>query len=182
MATAVQPFAGTYELDRAHSTVHFAVRHQQISTFLASFGDVDARLTADDNTLALEGQASVQSVSITEPREFRDHVVRGGDFFDADTHPLITFRSTSIELGDDGTVTISGELTIRGATRTITARGTYQPTREDPFGAYRAGLELRATVDRRSWEMNWQMPLPDGSDALGWDVEITAQLELIKKD
>ena len=74
------------------------------------------------------------------------------------------------------------ELTIRGATRTISAHGTYQPTREDPFGGRRAGLELRVTVDRRSWDMNWQMPLPDGSDALGWDVEITAQLELIKKD
>jgi len=182
MATAVQPFAGTYELDRAHSTVQFGVRHQQISTFRASFGDVDARLTADDNTIALEGQARVETVSITEPTEFRDHVVRGGDFFDADTHPLITFHSTRIELDDDGTATVSGELTIRGATRTITAHGTYQPTREDPFGAHRAGLELRATVDRRSWEMNWHMPLPDGSDALGWDVEITAQLELIKKD
>lgn len=182
MATAVQPFAGTYELDRAHSTVQFAVKHQQISTFRASFGDVIARLTADDNTIALEGQTRVESVSITEPTEFHDHVVRGGDFFDGDTHPLITFRSTSIELDDDGTASVSGELTIRGATRTITAQGTYQPTREDPFGNYRAGLELRATVDRRSWEMNWQMPLPDGSDALGWDVEVTAQLELIKTD
>src|SRR5512146_2637860 len=123
MATAVQPFAGTYELDRAHSTVHFAVRHQQISTFLASFGDVDARLTADGNTLALEGQASVQSVSIPEPREFRAHVVRGGDFFDADTHPLNPLPSTTSDPGDLGTVTIPGELTIRGAPRTLTAPG-----------------------------------------------------------
>jgi polyisoprenoid-binding protein YceI len=93
----------------------------------------------------------------------------------------ISFRSTAFELADDGTASITGELTIRGATRTITVRGRYQPTREDPFGNYRAGLELRATVDRRSWE-DWQMPLPDGSDALGWDVEITAQLELIRAD
>lgn len=180
MATTVHPFAGTYQLDRAHSTVQFAVRHQQISTFRASFGDVDARLTADGESIVLEGQARVETVSITEPPEFREHVVRGADFFDADTHPLITFRSTSVELDDDGTATISGELTIRGTTRTITTEGRYQPAREDPFGAHRAGLELRATVDRRSWEMDWQMPLPDGSDALGWDVEITAQLELVK--
>ncbi len=182
MATTVQPFVGRYELDRDHSTVQVAVRHQQVSTFRASFGDVDARLAADGDTIALEGQARVESVSIVEPPEFREHVVRGADFFDADAHPVITFRSTSVELGDDGTATVSGELTIRGATRLISAQGTYQPTREDPFGNYRAGLELYASIDRRSWDMNWQMPLPDGSDALGWEVEITVQLELIKKD
>jgi polyisoprenoid-binding protein YceI len=182
MTTSVQPFAGTYELDRTHSTIQFAVRHQQLSLFRASFGDVDARLTAEDGTIALEGRARVDSISIAEPPEFRDHVVRGADFFDADTHPTISFHSTRIELRDDGTVTAGGELTIRGTAHSITAQGTYQSTREDPFGSYRAGLELRTTVDRRSWDMTWQMPLPDGSDALGWDVEITAQLELIKTD
>lgn len=182
MATTVQPFLGRYELDRHHSTVQFALRHVQVSLFRASFGDVDARLTVDDNGLALEGHARVESVSIVEPPEFREHVVRGADFFDADAHPFITFRSTSLELRDDATATVSGELTIRSVSRAITAHGTYQPTREDPFGNYRAGLELRASIDRRSWDINWQMPLPDGSDALGWEVEITVQLELIKKD
>jgi polyisoprenoid-binding protein YceI len=180
MATAVKPFSGTYELDPAHSTVEFAVRHQQIANFRASFGDVDVRLTADDHTIQLEGGTRVKSVSIASPPEFREHVVRGADFFDADTHPVIRFRSTRVELREDGTAAISGELTIRGTTHAVDAQGVYQPPREDPFGNERGGLELQATVDRRSWDLNWQMPLPDGADALGWDVEITAQLELIK--
>jgi polyisoprenoid-binding protein YceI len=182
MATALHPFVGSYELDRDHSTVQFAVRHQQIATFRASFDDIDAVLTAENGRIALNGHARVDSVSITEPPEFRDHVVRGADFFDADSHPLITFRSTGVDLRNDGIATVSGELTIRATTHAIKAHGTYAPTREDPFGNYRAGLELRAKVDRRSWDMSWQTPLPDGSDALGWDVEITAELELIKKD
>ena len=182
MATTVQPLAGTYELDPHHSTVQFAVRHQQVSTFRASFADIDARLTAGDGAIALEGQARVESVTIAEPPEFREHVVRGADFFDADMYPVIGFRSTRVELGDDGTATVTGELTIRDAMHAITAHGTYQPTREDPFGNYRAGLELRTVVDRRSWNLTWQLPLPDGSEALGWNVEITVQLELIKKD
>ncbi len=182
MATTVQPLAGTYELDPHHSTVQFAVRHQQMSTFRASFTDIEARLILDGGTITLEGEARVESVTIAEPLEFREHVVRGADFLDADAHPIIAFRSTRVEIEDDGSATITGVLTIRGEARTITARGTYHPPREDPFGSQRAGLELRANVDRRTWDMNWQLPLPDGSDALGWDVEITAQLELIKKD
>lgn len=181
MAATAQPLAATYELDPHHSTVQFAVRHQQLSTFRASFTDIEARLTLDGGTIMLEGGARVESVTIAEPLEFREHVVRGADFFDADMYPLIGFRSTRIELGDDGAATVTGELTIRGTTETITAKGTYQPTREDPFGKYRAGLELRTVVDRRSWNLNWQLPLPDGSDALGWEVEITAELELVRK-
>jgi polyisoprenoid-binding protein YceI len=180
MATAVHPFTGTYELDPHHSTFQFAVRHLSVSTFRASFADIDARLVADEDTISLEGRAFVESVSITQP-DFREHVVRGEDFFAADAHPLISFRSTSVELSDDGAATVSGELTIRGVSFPVAARGAYQPPTQDPSGTYRAGFELQATIDRRSWGMHWQMPLPDGGDALGWNVEITVHLELVGK-
>ena len=180
MAIALQPFEGTYELDRNHSSFQFAVKHLNLSTFRASFADIDARLTAEDGELVLEGHARAESISIVEP-DFREHVVRGTDFFEADAHPLITFHSTNVGLGDDRSASVSGELEIRGVSRPVTASGTYVPPTEDPFGLSRAALELRATVDRRSWDMNWQLPLPDGSDALGWEVEITAHLELVKK-
>ena len=113
---------------------------------------------------------------------FRAHVVHGADFFEADVHPMIEFRSASIELGDDRSVVAEGELEIRGVSRSVTATGTYSPTITDPFGVSRAALELSVTVDRRDWEMSWQMPLPDGGDALGWEVEITAHLELVRED
>jgi len=180
MATATHPFAGTYALDPVHSTFQFAVRHANVSIFRASFGDVDARLASDGARFELEARARVASISIVEPPEFRDHVVNGADFFAADTYPEIGFRSTLVELADDGTATVTGDLTIRGVTHAVTATGMHQPPREDPFGGLRAGLELRATIDRRNWGMTWQLPLPDGSDALGWDVEVTAQLELIR--
>lgn len=181
MSTTTQQYTGTYELDRNHSTFQFAVRHLGVSTFRASFGDIDARLVIEGEEASLEGRALAESVSIAEP-EFREHVVRGTDFFGADANPLITFRSTSVELGDDGTATVDGELAIRGVSRSVSARGTYQPPTQDPFGTYRVGLELRTTVDRRSWGMNWQLPLPDGTEALGWDVEISVHLELTRKD
>jgi polyisoprenoid-binding protein YceI len=180
MSAAVQPFVGLYDLDRSHSSFQFAVTHLKVSTFRASFADIDARLAIGSDAVALEAQARVESVSIAEPAEFRDHVVWGADFFAATEHPLITFSSDAVELADDGGATVSGQLMIRGISRAVTARGTFRPPVEDPFGMHRVGLELRATIDRRDWDMDWQTPLPGGGDALGWAVEITVQLELIK--
>lgn len=179
MATAVHPFTGEYELDPVHSTFQFAVRHVNVSTFRASFGDVEAHLSARNGALHLAASARVASISIAEPPEFREHVL-AADFFAADDHPELAFRSTRIDLADDGIATVSGDLTIRGITRPVTASGTYEPPRQDPFGSFRTGFDLRAVIDRRAWGMDWQAQLPDESDAVGWDVEITVQLELIQ--
>jgi len=86
-----------------------------------------------------------------------------------------------VQLGADGAATVRGELTIRGVTRPVTATGSYQAPVEDPFGATRAAFELTATVDRREWGMDWQAPLPGGGDVLGYDVELSAHLELVKQ-
>jgi len=182
MAIAVQPFEGTYSLDSNHSSFEFSVTHLGLSAYRASFGDIDARLAAEpDGTIALVGHARVDSISITDP-DFRTHVVHGADFFEAGSHPLIVFRSTGIELGEDRSAVVSGELAIRGVSQPVTATGTYSPTITDPFGVSRAALELRATVDRREWGLDWQLSRPDGGDALGWEVELTAVLELVKED
>lgn len=181
MSVATQPFTGTYIVDPVHSSVLFAVRHMRVSIFRASFGDLEAHLVADEDGLRLTGAAPVESVSIKSPKEFRDHVVYGSDFFDAGNHPQISVRSTDIVLGEDGAVTAHGELTIRGVTRPVTAIGSYQPPVEDPFGSRRAAVELTATVDRRDWGLDWQAPLPDGGDGLGYQVEISAHLELVKE-
>ncbi len=180
MTIATPVLEGTYELDSTHSTVQFAIRHVGVSRFRASFGDLKARLVINDEVASLEANALVESISIGDPAEFRDHVVRGTDFFAADEHPRISFRSTRIEFAADGTASVEGLLEIRGLERPVTAAGTFTSPTEDPFGNTRLGVALEAVVDRRSWGMDWQMPLPAGGDALGWDVEITAQLELTK--
>ena len=164
MAVTTHALTGSFDADRTHSSFQFAIRHMKVSTFRASFGDVDARLVADASGPRLEGAARVESISIRDPPEFREHVVRGAEFFDADNHPEIRFRSARVELADDGTAMVDGELTIRGVSRPITATGTYERPIEDPFGLQRAALELRAVLDRRDWGMAWQAPLPGGAD------------------
>jgi len=181
MAVAEHPFTGTFVADRNHSSALFSVVHMKVSRFRASFADVDARLAADEDGVFLEGRARVDSISIADPPELRDHVVLGQDFFDAGEHPEIRFRSRRLNFGDDGAIRVAGELELRGITRPIEASGTYRLPVTDPYGANRGAIELAATIDRREWGFDWQIPLPDGDDVLDWEVELDVRLELVQE-
>jgi len=106
--------------------------------------------------------------------------VLGPEFFDAERHPEIRFRSTELRLADYGRVEVEGELTIRGITRPVTASGYYASPRSSAFGEI-AGLELRTSFDRRDFGLQWQMKLPGGGDAVGWEVEVDIDL-LLKRE
>ena len=173
MTTATQPLNGTFKADPVHSSFGFAVRHMGVSTFRGTFSDVDATL-ADG---VLDGRAKVESISIVSPADFRAHVL-GEDFFAADAHPEVTYRSTAVDLADDGTATVRGELTIKGITREVVATGTWTPPAEGPWGGEVAALELSADIDRTQFGMTWNAPLPKGGNILAEQVTLTVHLEL----
>jgi polyisoprenoid-binding protein YceI len=162
------------------SSFAFAVRHSGVFWYRGSLSDVAATLQADGDALALEGSARVDSISVVEPPEMRASVL-GTDFFDTERHPEIRFRSTAVRLADDGRAEVDGELTIRGVTRPVTAGGQYAAPRQAGFGEV-AGLQLRTRFDRREFGFDWQMELPGGGDAVGWDVEVDIDLLLMRED
>lgn len=180
-STGTDQLVGTFVADPIHSSFSFAVKHMQVATFRASFDEVEVRVTGDSTGIAFEGAASAESISIRTPAEFRQHVVYGADFLDAANHPEITFRSDAVQLGEDGSVTVRGGLTIKGITKPFTATGTLRPVVEDPTGTLRTAVDLTATVDRRDWGMDWQVPLPKGGDILGYEVQLIAQAELVQE-
>jgi polyisoprenoid-binding protein YceI len=177
-ALAVQPFSGTYRAQPVPSSFAFAVRHSGVFWYRGSLSDVAATLHGDGHALALEGSARVDSVSVVEPPAMRASVL-GPEFFDAERHPEITFRSTAVRLADDGRAEIDGELTIRGVTRPVSARGRYAAPRLASFGEV-AGLQLQTSFDRREFGFEWQTELPGGGDAVGWDVEVDIDLLLTR--
>jgi polyisoprenoid-binding protein YceI len=179
-SVAVQPFLGTYRAQPVPSSFAFAVRHSGVFWYRGSLSDVAATLRGDGAALALEGSARVDSISVVEPAAMRASVL-GPDFFDAERHPEITFRSTAVRLADDGGAEVDGELTIRGVTRPVSAGGHYAPPRQSDFGEI-AGLQLRTTFDRREFGFDWQMDLPGGGNAVGWDVEVDIDLLFTRDD
>jgi polyisoprenoid-binding protein YceI len=174
MSTATA-LAGTYNADPVHSSFGFAVKYQNVSLFRGTLGDVAATLVDG----ALEGTAKVESISIRTPEQFRAHVL-SGDFFDVENHPEVKFASSDLQLADDGTATVNGDLTIRGVTQPVTATGTWTAPSADAFGNTRAHLQLETVIDRTSFGLNWNMPLPSGGNALANDVTLTVDIALVQ--
>jgi polyisoprenoid-binding protein YceI len=175
MTTATK-LSGTYTADPVHSSFGFGVRYQGVSLFKGTLDEVDAKLVDG----RLEGSAKVESISIRTPEQFRAHVL-GAEFFDAANHPEVTFTSQDIDIADDGTAKVEGELTIKGITRPVSATGTWVAPAADAFGNTRGHLNLEAVVDRTEFDMNWNMALPSGGNVLANDVTLTVELSLVEQ-
>ena len=167
---------GTYGADPIHSSFGFAVRYQGVSLFRGTMDDVEASISGGK----LEGRAKVESISIRTPEQFRAHVL-SPEFFDAESHPEIVFTSTDLDLREDGTATVAGDLTIKGIAKPVTATGTWVAPATDAFGSTRAHLNLEAQVDRTAYEMHWNMPLPSGGNALANEVTLTVDVSLVEQ-
>jgi polyisoprenoid-binding protein YceI len=174
-ATTIQRVpAGHYTLDRVHSTFGFAVKHNGISTFRGQFEEVDAELEGG----VLVGTARVESIKTAIP-DLKGHLL-SPDFFNAGETPTVEFRSTDMRLAEDGSAEVEGELTIRGITKPVTAKGTFA-TGSNIGGSDVVGFDLEATIDRREYGLNWQAELPRGGEVLAWDVTLQVHLELVNE-
>ena len=164
--------AGTWTLDKTHSTVSYAVRHSGVSLFKGGLTDFDATLDAGQ----LRGSAGVASITVQD-ENLEGHLL-SPDFFDAERFPRVSFASTEIRRDAEGIV-VEGELEIRGVKRPVTLTGTIAGPVGGPAGE-RTGLHLETLIDRTSFGMTWNMELPGGGFVLENEVTLTADLELAK--
>jgi polyisoprenoid-binding protein YceI len=168
---------GTWNIDAVHSQVGFAVEYV-VGTFRGSFAPVDAKLdVAEDGTATLTGKAPVSGVKVQD-ENLEAHLL-GPDFFDAENAPEITFTSTSVSrTGRE--IEIAGELSIRGSAQPVTLKGTVGEPGVDAYGQDRFNLSLETAIDRTSFGIDWNNPLPNGEPSLANDVTLTAELYLVK--
>ena len=170
--------AGTWAVDPVHSSVTFAITHNDVSTFRSGFETYETWLSGGEAP-GLEGSVDVASIEIDE-EQLKGHLL-SPDFFDAERHPQIRFRSTELSVGEDGAVRLVGELDIKGEEREVEASGRFAEVGAGLDGAPRVGLSLAATVDRRSFGLDWNAELPSGGEVLDYAVRITVELELAPK-
>jgi polyisoprenoid-binding protein YceI len=169
---------GIYVVDPVHSSIGFAVVHNGVSTFRSGFGTYEARLSGGENP-ELKGSVEVASIQIDEP-QLKGHLL-SPDFFDAERYPQLRFESSALEVAEDGSATIRGELEIRGEKREVETSGRFVPIGADLAGQARVGLSFETSVDRRSFGLDWQAELPSGGEVLDYEVTVAVELELVEE-
>jgi polyisoprenoid-binding protein YceI len=172
------PQTGVWSIDSAHSTVNFNVGHHAVATFRSSFTNITGSYDADQQRLS--GEVQVSDITLTGLDRLKKHILTP-DFFNAEEFPTFSFESTSIR-ADGDKLLFEGNLTLRGVTKPITATGSVRGPQTVRHGdghvSERLGIDLKTTIDRREWGVNFNNEVAEGVTNLGWDVKVTAALEL----
>jgi polyisoprenoid-binding protein YceI len=183
-ATQAAAATTTWQIDSAHTQVEFAVRHLMISTVRGRFSDVSGTLTAPGARFALgQLEATINAASLDTREPQRDAHLRSADFFDVEKFPTITFKSRRIEAEpvDPDTFTVTGDLTIHGVTKEIRLDVTAEGRGRDPWGNDRAGFSATGRISRKDFGLVWNQLLETGGVAVGDEVKISIDTELIAK-
>jgi len=175
--------AATWELDPAHSTIGFAIRHMMISTVRGQFRTFTGKATGDPKTpdkAAIE--ASIDAASIDTANEKRDGHLKSPDFFDVAKFPTITFKSKTITAAGAGKAKVTGDLTLHGVTKEVVLE-VEGPTQviKDPMGNTRAGAHATAKINRKDFGIAYNKALDGGGLMVGDEVEITIDVEAVQK-
>ncbi len=183
MATATKTAVptGTWNVDPAHSSVEFRVKHLGIATVRGHFNEFEGRVEIGDDVTAAKAYGTIKAASIDTNEPQRDGHLRSADFFDADNHPEITFESTAITPLDEDTFEVSGDLTMRGVTKPIALTVDATGTEIDPWGNVRVGFEAMATIDRSDWDMTFNQALGSGNMLVSDKVVIALDISAVKQ-
>ncbi len=164
---------GTWNVDPAHTTVEFAVKHMGLATVKGRAGAFEATLVDG----RLDGE--VEAASITTHEADRDVHLASPDFFDADRHPRLRFATREIQQDGDELVVVA-DLTIKATTRPVELRGRVTGHGVDPWGNERVGIDLDGTIDRSEFGLKWNAPLPGGGFLLDDDVRLSLSISAVK--
>jgi len=175
--------AATWDLDPAHTSVQFSVRHLMVSTVRGAFGKVAGTVAVDEQDLTRSKiQATIDAASIDTRIEKRDAHLKSPDFLDVAKYPTISFVSKKIERVAPDHFKVTGDLTLHGVTReaTLDVEGP-TPEMNDPWGKTRAGAQATTTINRKDFGLTWNQALEAGGVAVGDEVKITIDVEATKQ-
>lgn len=169
-------------IDPAHSEVHFKVKHLVISTVTGSFSKFEGSAYSSSNDFSdaeIEFSAEVDSISTNQAD--RDAHLKSPEFFDAAKYPKINFKSREFKKKNDDTFTLTGDLTIKGITRSVTLEGEFGGTVKDPFGNFKAGFEITGKINRKEFGLTWNALTETGNMVVADEIKLHINVELVKQ-
>lgn len=184
--TNVQAELSTWQLDPAHSSIEFAVKHMMMTTVRGRFKRVEAEIRgSEDDPHDAHVRVDIDPASIDTGAPDRDQHLRSADFFDAERHPKITFRGKRIE-GDareaGDAFTLVGDLTIRDTTMEVVLDCRFEGRGIDPWGKERVGFRATGELDRREWGLRWNQAIETGGVLVANKVRIEAQAQFVRQE
>jgi len=174
--------ATTWKLDPTHSTLEFSAKHMMITTVKGRFGEVEGSIALDGDTPVLDVSIPVRSIDTGVDQ--RDQHLRSGDFFDAESHPHITFTATGIEgsfQNPGDSFQLRGDLTIRGTAKPVTLDVTYEGEGQDPWGGTRRSFNAAGKIDRRDFGLTWNQALETGGVLVSNDVKLALDVQVVRE-
>jgi polyisoprenoid-binding protein YceI len=176
------PEPGTWEIDPSHQSFEFVARHLMAKVrgkFPGVSGAATVAEVPGDSALEIE----IDTTTVDTGDATRDGHLRSNDFFGAEDHPTISFRSTGVRPGDGENLwKVDGELTIKGTTRPVTVDLEFLGGAVDPWGNQRIGFSgVVPEVNREDWGLTWNAPLETGGFLLSKTVRLEIEAELVRK-
>jgi len=183
LAVPVLTYAVTWEMDPAHSSFQFKVRHLTVSNVKGDFSKSRGVVVIEDKDITqLRVEVTIDAASVNTGHAQRDEHLRGPDFFDVAKYPTITFVSRKVIKADADRLKVTGDLTIHGVTREITV-DVEGPTAEvkDPSGNFRRGATATTKINRKDFGLTWNKVMDSGGLVVGDEVNIYVEVELVRK-
>ena len=180
-ATAIPGIATqAWQIDSAHTSAQFAVRHLMIATVKGSFSDITGTVIHEPATGAIDVNVEIPVATITTRNAQRDAHLRSADFFDAEHHSVITFKGKRIEGDIAGKFRLVGDLTMRGTTREIVLDVKNEGSGSDAWGNERIGFSATAKLNRQDFGLKWNVALEAGGVTVGDEVKISLDVEIMR--
>ncbi|MGP6173470.1 YceI family protein [Corynebacterium sp. A21] len=173
---------GTYVLDTAHTNINWVARHAMVTKVRGTFEEFEGQFVVDmDNPENSSADVTIKSASTNSGNADRDAHTRGEDFFDVEKFPEITFTATSFTIKNESEGTVTGDLTIKGITKSVVLDVEVDGVEEDPFGNVRIGFEAKTKIQRKDFGVDFQAPLKSGGMLVSEEIKIEVEASAIKQ-
>lgn len=179
--TSVNNYSGTYAIDPTHSEIGFTARHAMVTKVRGSFTEFSGTASSEENLNNAQINVEIDVNSVDTRNADRDGHLKTGDFFEAEKFPKITFTSTEVTAKDDETLAVTGDLTIKDVTKSVTIDFEFNGEALDPFGNTRVGFEGQTTINRKDFGLNFNAALETGGVLVSEKIVLNFDISAIKQ-